>query len=529
MTPTPTQSSPLRNQTFRAIWLAGVASGLGTYMHNVGAAWEMTELTDSVTSVALLQSATALPALFLGAVGGALADIVDRRRLLLTVQFLLAVVTGVLAVTGELGDLSPLTLLGFTFVMGALSAVGTPTYLSIVPSIVDRSQLPAAMGLQSLTTNLAQAIGPILAGVIISALGISWVFALNSVSFLVMVGALQRWHPHRPDPHLPAEHIGRAISVGFRYVRHEPRMLSLLIRSALQGFSIAGFVALIPSVARGPVGLDSVGYGIMAAGAGIGSLLTAWRLDVLRQRLGADGLFALSSALYIGAMLVLATASNLVMGMLATALGGAAYLIFMATVSTAAQSVLPDWVRGRGLAVMLVVLQGSFALGSATWGWLGDHTELESTLLVGALVTAIQAVVGSFFSLQPAMSANPSPAAVYPELNPTTSVHADDGPVLVTVSYRVQQGQHHRFIEIMRDVGRARRREGAVRWDVYNDVDRPGHVVESFTVATWAEHERQRSRTTAEDVDLTRIVHSYLEMGHPPRASHLVAARQDDD
>ncbi|MBP7930107.1 MAG: MFS transporter [Acidimicrobiia bacterium] len=522
-------SSPLANSTFRAIWIAGLASGLGTYMHNVGAAWEMTELTESVTAVALLQSATALPALFLGAVGGALADIVDRRRLLLTVQFLLALVTGVLAAASALGDLSPVLLLGFTFAMGALSAVGTPTYLSIVPSIVERPQLASAMGLQSLTTNLAQAIGPIAAGVIISRLGIGWVFALNSLSFLVMMVALQRWHPHRPDPHLPAEHIGRAISVGFRYVRHEPRMLSLLIRSALQGFSIAGFVALIPSVARGPIGLDSVGYGVMAAGAGVGSLFTAWRLDTLRVRLGADGLFGLSSALYIAAMLVLAAASNLVTGMVATALGGAAYLIFMATVSTAAQSVLPDWVRGRGLAVMLVILQGSFALGSATWGWMGDHATLGTTLVLGAVVTAVQAAIGSFFSLRPAMSANPSPAPLFPELNPTTSVHANDGPVLVTVSYRVQAGEHHRFVEVMRDVGRARRREGAVRWDVYNDVDRPGHVVESFTVATWAEHERQRSRTTAEDVELTQIVHSYLEAGHPPRAFHLVAARQEDD
>ncbi len=178
---------------------------------------------------------------------------------------------------------------------------------------------------------------------------------------------------------------------------------------------------------------------------------------------------------------------------------------------------------------MLVILQGSFALGSATWGWMGDHATLGTTLVLGAVVTAVQAAIGSFFSLRPAMSANPSPAPLFPELNPTTSVHANDGPVLVTVSYRVQAGEHHRFVEVMRDVGRARRREGAVRWDVYNDVDRPGHVVESFTVATWAEHERQRSRTTAEDVELTQIVHSYLEAGHPPRAFHLVAARQEDD
>lgn len=521
--------SPLHNPTFRAIWIAGLASSIGTYMHNVGAAWEMTDLTESVTAVALLQSATSLPVLLFGAVGGALADIVDRRRLLISMQLLAAAVTGALALTASTDELTPTILLGFTFTMGALSALGTPTYLSIFPSIVPRSELASAMGLQSLTTNLAQAIGPLAGGLIVANLGVAWVFGLNALSFLTMVVALRSWHPKRADPHLPAEHIGRAIAVGVRYVRHEPRMLALLARGALQGFAIAGFVALIPAVARGQIHLESTGFGAMSAGAGVGALITATRLTWLRDRLGPDGLFALSGILYVAAMLVLAAATSLWVGMIATALGGAAYLIFMATVSTAAQAVLPEWVRGRGLAVMLVVLQGAFALGSASWGWMGDSTSVDTALVLGAVFTMVQGVFGRVFSLKPAMSADPTPALVFPDLNPTTSVHASDGPVLVTVSYRVEDGRQQAFIGVMRAVGRARRREGAVRWDVYNDVDRPGHVVESFTVATWAEHERQRRRTTAEDVDLTRLVHTYLVDGHPPKAFHLVAARETED
>src|SRR5919201_2183634 len=262
--------SPLRRPVFRSIWTAWVASNTGIWMQTVGAAWLITSLTPSPLLVALMQTDTSLPVFLDGLPAGALADVVDRRKLLLVTMawtLLVALALGLLTLAGLM---SAWTLLALTFLLGLGGALNAPVWLATVPELVERQELPSAVALHSAGFNVARAVGPALGGLVVAAAGPTAVFLLNAASFLGVLVAIYRWRrAHVPSDAPPEDMLG-ATAAGMRYVRHAPALQAVLVRIGVFSLGASALWALLPVMARHELGLDATGYGIVLGSLGFG-------------------------------------------------------------------------------------------------------------------------------------------------------------------------------------------------------------------------------------------------------------------
>ena len=360
--------APLGRPLFRYLWIATVVSNIGSWMQDVGAGWLMTTLAPEPIMVALVQTATTLPFVLLVLPAGALADIIDRRRYLIAVQIWMLAVSATLGVLTLLQITNAWTLLVFTFALGAGTAMMMPAWSSIMPELVPREQLQPAIVLNSVGINLSRAIGPAVAGVIVSAVG-SWaVFLLNALSYLGVIGVLVWWQREQPKRALPSEGLVGAFRSGLRFVWNAPALQTVLVRTC--GFSIFASAtwSLFPLIVRHELGRGSEVYGVLLACIGIGAVSGAMVLPRLRARFSRHVLVAIATLVYAGAALTLAYVRNVyVLGgaMFAT---GTAWLTVLSALQVTAQTALPAWVRARGLAVYMVVFMAGMAGGSALWG-----------------------------------------------------------------------------------------------------------------------------------------------------------------
>ena len=260
---------PLTLPMFRRLWLAQVVSNLGTWMQTVAAQWLIVSASGSVALVSLVQTASTLPVVLLAAPAGVLADVLDRRRVLVGVQLAMVGVAAVLAVLTFIGGVTPGVLLGFTFLLGCGAAFITPAWQAIQPELVPRTQLPQASALGAVNMNVARAIGPALGGALVAAAGAGWVFGLNALSFLVVAGAVASWRRQAvPDP-VGRERMVAALRSGARYVRHSPAMRRILIQSLLFVPAASALWALLPVVASQQLGLSADGYGLLLGALGV--------------------------------------------------------------------------------------------------------------------------------------------------------------------------------------------------------------------------------------------------------------------
>src|SRR5205809_2207878 len=224
--------APLRRPLFRALWISDVVSNIGTWMHDSAAAWLMTLLAPSPLMVSLVQAATTLPLFLLELPAGAIADVLDRRRVLLAAQVWLFAATATLGVLTLLGVVQPWMLLVITLAVGAGNAIDLPAWQAIIPEAVPPHELPAAVGLGSIAINIARAVGPALAGLIIVAAGPGPVFLINAVSILGVFFVLWRWRRKPVRTTLPAERLASAMRAGVRYVRFAPALRTVVVRTA---------------------------------------------------------------------------------------------------------------------------------------------------------------------------------------------------------------------------------------------------------------------------------------------------------
>src|ERR671938_1635075 len=278
----PSPWSPLRLALFRALWLAAVASNVGTWMHNVGAEWLMTTLAPKPFVVALMQTAETAPTFLLALPAGALADIVDRRRLLLFSQaWMLVAAVGVAAATLA-GVTTPPVLLVLTFALGLGAAMNAPAWQAIVPELVPRHELTSAVSLNSVAFNIARAVGPALGGVIVAAAGPWAVFMLNSLSFVGVIFVLYRWRREKVESISPTERVLGAMRAGLRYARHAPELRAVLARTIVFVSCASALWALLPLVARRELGMGALGYGVLLGGLGAGAIVGAFVLPKAR-------------------------------------------------------------------------------------------------------------------------------------------------------------------------------------------------------------------------------------------------------
>ncbi|MGW4380981.1 MFS transporter [Kitasatospora sp. NPDC004531] len=514
--------APLGERVFRALWVAQFVSNVGGWMQTVGAQWVL--VGHGAGLVSLVQVASGLPVLLLALPAGALADLVDRRRLLVVMQAAMAAVAAVLAALALLGVLGPWLLLLLTFALGCLTALNGPAWQALQPSLVPREQLRQASALGAVNMNVARAVGPALGGLLVAAAGVGWTFALNALSFVAILLVLLRRFPVEPArPEREREQVLAALRAGGRYVRSAPGVRRILLRCALFVPGAAALWALLPVVAVQRLGLGSSGYGLLLAAVGAGAVAGAGALPRLSARLRGNGVLALAGALTAGALLAVALAGSAWVAGVALVFAGAAWIWGLSTLNAALQLELPNWVRARAVAFYLLVFQGGNALGALVWGQLAQYAGLVAALAVPAGLLLLGVLSLRRLPLLDG-EVDPSLSDSWPEPRLTVEPAAGDGPVLVTVEYRVADGDAAAFVRAMDEVEASRRRTGAVSWGLYRDAGRPERFVEVFTVSSWAEHLAQHhERWTGVDHAFERTARALID--GEPVVTHAVTAR----
>lgn len=513
--------SALRNPVFRGFWIAVLASQIGTWMQNAGAAWLMTSLAASPALVALMQTATSLPTFLFGLPAGALADVVDRRKLLLITQSWMLGAAVVLAVVTIAGAVTPALLLVLTFAIGLGVALTGPAWQATSPHLVPPEDLPSAVALNGVAVNVGRAVGPAAGGLLLTAAGAGAVFLTNAASFVAMLVAVGRWKPSTRERMLPAERLPGAVRAGLRYLRHSPPLRAVLVRTALFVAGASALFALLPVVARRELGLGSAGFGLLLTVLGIGAIGGAALLPRLRARLALDALVVSATVAFAGALAGLALGSSLWIAFPSMLVAGLAWISLMASVNVAAQTSTPRWVRARALGSYLLVFQGGLALGSVVWGVVAETTSVSTALLAAAAFLGAGLAAVPRFRLRRPRERDLTPYQ-WPEPLVEGEPDLDRGPVLVTVEYRVDPARAREFVAVMRELGRTRRRDGAYRWSVYRDVADPERFVETFLVESWIEHLRQHRRGTVADQELIERVHAFHLGPERPLVSHLI-------
>jgi MFS family permease len=522
----PSTWAPLRIGIFRALWLAVLGSQLGTWMQTVGAQWLLVSEPNAETLVSLVQTASMLPILLLALPAGVLADTLDRRRMLIAVQLVQVAIAGGLAVLTLIGQMSPALLLTLTFALGCGASMTVPTYQAIIPELVPRDQLPSAASLGAISINVARAVGPALAGVLVAWTGVAAVFALNAVTFLVFAGVLVGWRRPPEDDGHGAEPFLAALRAGGRYVRHSLIMRRILTRLGLLIFPGVVLWALLPLIASKRLGMGSAGYGLLLAAVGAGAVAGAFVMPRLRARLSENQRLVAGHLVYAAALIVVALVPNPVVVAVALVPAGTAWMVVLSNANAAVQMFLPAWVRARGLGSYQIVFFGGQGLGALIWGLVAQHTGLLTAFLIAAALTAAGAVSVRFWPLIDVRHLNREPAVWWPEPQLVVDVNPTDGPVVVTLTYTIRPDDEKAFLAAMRGgVRRSRMRTGAVQWGIFRHGEIPGRMVEMYVVPTWDEHLRQHGgRLTGADRDTEERARVLSQS--PPEVAHLLPARE---
>ncbi len=518
----PSEWAPLQIAAFRAIWFAELSANIGTWFQNVGGVWLMTSFTTSPLLIALMQTATTLPVFLVGLPAGALADIVNRRRLLLATQGLILVAAAALSVLTFAGLMNPPLLLGFTFVLGLGAILANPAWQAINAELVPPDELPAAVTLSSVSYNLARAVGPALAGLIIAVAGPAAVFLLNAIAFLYVVVVLTRWHPAPHRAVLPAERLIGAMRTGVRFVQNSPEMQTVLIRTFCFIFPISGLWALLPVIVSQDLRLGAPGYGMLLGCIGLGAVLGAAVLPQIQRTIPiVDRQVMLSTVVLALVMIALGYLRNLLVLCLIATIGGTAWIMLVSSFNVAAQEASPTWVRARALGAYLVVYQGGTALGSLLWGAVAALVGDPLAISLAGLGAVVGVAAGLRWHLADSEKQDLRPWHVsVPRL--LIEPRPQEGPVMVQTEYCVDPQQAEDFLCAMREVRRMRERDGAFGWFLARDPADEERHVEAFMAESWLDYLRQLDRMTNADHTTLDHARSFHQGSAPPAVTPLI-------
>jgi MFS family permease len=509
------------------LWFAWLAANITMWMNDVVAAWLMTSLTQNVVMVALVQAASTLPVFLLGLPSGALADIVDRRRYFAFTQLwvaLVAVVLGVLSLTGHLT--APL-LLALTFANGIGLAMRWPVFAAIVPDLVSRDELPAALALNGIAMNMSRVVGPVVAGALLASAGSAFVFALNAVLSVFALVMILRWKSQQKLSALPGERFVGAMRVGLQHVVQSPRMKAVLVRIFLFFFQSTALTALMPLVAlrlNGGAGT----YTALLAAMGLGAVAAALLLPALRQRIGRDAFVGWGTVLHAVSSMAVVMAPNFWWALPGMLLAGMAWIITANSLTVAAQMALPNWVRARGMSIYLMCMMGGSAAGATVWGLVAQASSIPFSIIAAALLglTLLLATKNLSVGAGVGQQDDEDLRSVQPHApppQPDIEIDPDDGPVMVTVEYMIHAARAQEFEAVMQETRRARLRQGALSWGLFRDTAVRGRYIEYFLDETWVEHQRRLERFTESDAGLRERRLAFHLAAAPPIVKRYVA------
>ncbi len=377
--------APLREPLFRSLWIAAVVSYTGTWMQNVGAGWLMTQLSTSPLMVSLVQAAAAIPVFLVVLPAGALADMVDRRRLLLFTQSWMVVAAAALGVLTLMSAVTPWTLLLFTLLLGIGAVLNDPAWQAITPEVVSADRHASAVALNSAGFNVARAVGPALGGMVVAAAGSGWSFLLNAASFFGVILFLRRWR-RAPHEALATTRVRDAIAEGFRYVRGAPQVRSVLIRTGAFSVGASSLLALLPVICQRH---GAQGYGFLLTCFGLGAMSGAAVLPRLRLQYSVDALVSAATVVFAGMTFAAGQVHAFDWLCLVLFTAGTAWIGILACFNVVAQTMCPSRMRARALSMYLLVLQGGMALGSAVWGELAARQGIPTALAWSALAMVV--------------------------------------------------------------------------------------------------------------------------------------------
>ncbi|GAA1895450.1 MFS transporter [Asanoa iriomotensis] len=515
--------APLSVATFRWLWLALLASNVGTWMQTVGAQWLLVDAPGADALVSLVQTASMLPIVLLALPSGALADTFDRRRMLLAVQigqFAVAVLLGVLTAVDHM---PPALLLTLTFVLGAGQALTLPAWQSVIPELVPRAQLPSASALGAISQNVARAVGPAIAGLVIAWVDVAAVFLLNALSFVVFAAVLLWWRRPPDDDLGPPERFAAAVRAGGRYVRHSVITRRILLRALLFLLPGSAVWALLPLVASRRLGLGPGGYGLLLAALGVGAVVGAALVPRVRARYSPTRLMVFAAVLFGAVTIVVGLVRVELVVALVLLPAGVAWVTVLSNVNASLQLFLPNWVRARGLGAYQIVFAGGQGVGALVWGVLAQATNLPVSLLAAGVLMFAGAATVVWWPLPDIAGLDRSPTSYWLEPHLDVEPEPYGGPVLVVLRYQVAPENEVAFRAAMDRVRRSRRRSGAVRWGLFREGEHIGTFVEVYQVPSWDEHRRQHEhRLTGADQEIEAAARA-LAAG-PPEVAHLLPA-----
>ena len=513
--PTPVALAPLKQPVFRGLWLAWLAANMTMWMNDVAAAWLMTSLTTSPVMVALVQTASTLPVVLLGLPSGAMADILDRRRYFAATQLWVSITALILAALALAGALTAPLLLLLTFANGVGLALRWPVFAAIVPQVVTKPELPAALALNGIAMNLSRVVGPALAGALLAAWSPAVVFVLNALLAGVAFVLILRWRNEPRTSALPGERFVGAMRVGLNYAMQSPRLKVMLLRIFLFFLQITALVALLPLIARQLHGGGPGTFTLMLSCLGAGAIVAALYFPRWRARFNRDRFVQVGTLVHAVLSTLIVMLPEVWVALPAMFVVGMAWISVTNSITMATQTALPDWVRARGMSIYQMALMGGAAAGSLLWGQVASIASVRWAVVAAALFGVVVLVFTRHISVEGGADIDFSlvPGGVLPEA--AIKIGPEEGPVMVTVEYQIDPARAPEFAAVMQRTRRARLRQGALSWGLFRDASLPGRYVEYFVDENWIEHQRRLERFTAFDAEL-RTQRLVFHVGQEP-------------
>lgn len=510
-------------------YFGSIGVALGYTMQATIAAWLMATLTPSPLMIALVQTASTAPTLLFGLVAGTLADIFERRQIILFTLVVLFAATFLLGGATISGVTGPVTLLAMTFLIGTGFTFYLPSQQASVNGFVSRDELASAVALSAVAFNVARALGPALAGAIAAWYGIGIAFVIGALFFTLMFLALRGWKGReRPLPGVP-ERLLSGVRSGVRYARHSAAMRSLIIRNLNFAVCASAFWALLPVIARDQLGLGAGGFGLLSAAFGTGAVTGALAIPGQLQSRSLNAVVTSGVLLWTLAILLTAATGITALAVVGAFCAGVAWVSVFASLSAGTQSSAPAWVRARAVGMNIVAVQASLAIGSALWGGLATVVGTHIALAASAGLMVVLHLLNRRVRVAMGEEADITPGVQLPEMAIAAEPLPDDGPVLIQIEYRIDPEQRRPFLRAIHAVEATRRRNGAISWRIFRDLAEEGRFVERYIIASWAEYIRLRSRMTMTDRKVQDRVEQCQRNGVPVRVSRLIGVNAFDN